>query len=121
MRRLYALLLPIFLTGCELPTGIIPIVGKPHFGNTTTNVYHGSVEQVQTPWQLYFWALVVISALIFTPLGGLLISRLRRYAKALRETTDGIERSGITEVKDALSRSQSTDTKKLVKHIKAKL
>jgi hypothetical protein len=99
---------------------MIPVIGKPHFGNVTSNVYNGAVTQKTTPWEMYFWIAVLGSALLFTPLGGILLSKLRKYKAAFLQTAKGIEHAAEPGLKMELSDRMSDRTKALVKQLKAK-
>lgn len=120
MRRLSVCLVALFLTGCKMPGMILPVIGKPHFGPVTTNVYHGPVEQVASPWQYYFWLAIMGAVLIFTPLGGLLISRLRKWKTAFIQTARGIDEAGDPGLIMELRNKHTPETKDLVRGLKAK-
>jgi hypothetical protein len=111
--------LSLFLCGCSWPSLLVPVVGKPHFGNITNNEYHGAVSQTTTQWEFYFWVLVLCAALIFTPLGGILISKLRSYKAALVQTAQGIKHAGDPGLTMELSSRMSDATKKIIRKLKA--
>ena len=116
----YLALLGILLSGCSVPSVVLPVIGKPHIGNVTHNVYNAPVTQARTPWEIYFWATILIAALIFTPLGGMLISRLRKYKAAFTQTARAIEEAGDPGLKQELSYRHTDRTKDLVRSMKAK-
>jgi len=95
MRRLLYLL-PVLCCGCAWPKWLLPagnMIGKnsPHFG-TVNNYYQSDVVNKTTPWELYFWIAVIVASVVFTPLGGILVSKWRKWKATAVHTIKGVEK-----------------------------
>ena len=105
----------LLLSGC---TPIVPILGwRPNFGHT----YNAPVtETAGNDWYFWFWFAIIAATVIFTPIGGYLVARLRKYRETLDCTYTAINKMGDEKLEKELEASHSNQTYKLAQSIRGK-
>jgi len=110
-----------FIAACLLLSGCTPIVPffgwRPNFGHT----YNAPVTEVAgSDWEFWFWVAILGAGIIFTPIGGYLISRLGKYKETIECTYDAINKAGDDKIEKELEASHSNKTYKLAQSLRGK-
>ena len=109
------LLACLFLCGCN---PIVPVFGwRPNFGHT----YNAPVTEAPgTDWEFWFWFAIIAATVVFTPVGGYLFARARKYKEALECTYDAIDKAKDDKIEKELVASHSNKTYKIAQSVRRK-